>query len=211
MNHDHVLSNLYASARITPYKVEFALSLERIMYYNPNVTWTDSWLSDTAGDEPFADVYKVQGLRGIYIASQIDSESMKHEDVQPQDLKSLITFDQVGGEWRQHIFFQNSRLFTCTVLHAQGGVWSKIAGPETDDEGYPYPGCDHGGCSLHLSQQLSKRFPSTRSVPVMSSASAVGIVMANGNVGQTLSQRSNVFLSADAGLSWHQVRRTCCG
>lgn len=180
VNHNSVLSNLYASARITPYKVEFTLSLERVMYYNPNVTWTDSWLSDTAGDEPFADVYRVQGLRGVYVASQIASESMHHEDVQPQDLRSFITFDQ-------------------------GGLWSKLQGPETDDEGYRYPGCERGGCSLHVSQQLSKRFPSTRSVPVMSSASAVGIVMATGNVGQNLSQKSDVFLSADAGLTWHEV------
>ena len=31
------------------------------MYYSPNVTWYDSWLAATAGDKPFADVYKVQG------------------------------------------------------------------------------------------------------------------------------------------------------
>ena len=95
VNHGSALSNLYASARITPYVVEFSLSLERVMYYNPNVTWTDSGLSDTAGDEPFADVYKVKGLRGIYVASQISEEAMGHEDIQPQDLTSLITFDQV--------------------------------------------------------------------------------------------------------------------
>ncbi len=95
VNHDHTLSNLYVSARITPYTVEFTLSLERVMYYNPRVTWTDSWLSDTAGDEPFVDVYKVKGLRGIYVASQIAEGTWEHDDIQPQDLISLITFDQV--------------------------------------------------------------------------------------------------------------------
>ncbi len=39
----------------------------------------------------------------------------------------------------------------------------------------------------------------------MSSASAVGIVVASGNMGQALSTKSDVFLSADAGLSWLQV------
>ena len=29
--------------------------------------------------------------------------------------------------------------------------------------------------------------------------------MASGNMGQTLTQKNNVFVSADAGLSWHQV------
>ncbi len=31
--------------------------------------------------------------------------------------------------------------------------------------------------------------------------------MATGNVGRNLSQKSDVFLSADAGLSWHQVKK----
>ena len=50
-----------------------------------------------------------------------------------------------------------------------------------------------------------QRFPTTRSIPVMSSSSAVGVVMATGNMGKALGKRSDVFLSADAGLSWHQV------
>ncbi|TRY76952.1 hypothetical protein TCAL_09210 [Tigriopus californicus] len=179
VNHGHSLSNLYTSVKITPHEVDFALSLERVMFYNPRVTWHDSWLSDTAGGEAFADVYKVAGLRGIYIASQIAESSMKHDQIQPDDLTTVITFNL-------------------------GGVWSKIIGPETDEEGFKFPNCNHS-CSLHIAQELSKRFPSTRSIPVMSSASAVGIVLATGNMGMSLSHRSNMFLSADAGLSWHQV------
>lgn len=180
VNHNGSLSNLYTSAKITPYEVEFSISLERVMYYNPRVTWHDSWLADTAGDEPFVDVYRVQGLRGIYIASQISESSMNHDQIQPDDLVSLITFDQ-------------------------GAQWSPIMGPDTDEEGYKFPNCENESCSLHVSQQLSKRFPSTRSIPILSSPSAIGIVMATGNMGRNLSHRSDVFLSADAGLSWHQV------
>ena len=44
VNHDEILSNLYTSTRITPYEVQFSLSLERVMFYNPNVTWHNSWL-----------------------------------------------------------------------------------------------------------------------------------------------------------------------
>ena len=182
VNHGTSLSNLYTSAKITPYVVEFSLSLERVMYYNPERTWRDSWLSNTAGDVSFVDVYKVDGLRGIYVASQIANGSMAKEAVQPDDLVSLITFDQ-------------------------GGMWSRIQGPETDEEGFQFPQCraNKASCSLHLSQQLSKRFPTTRSIPILSSKSAPGIVMATGNMGSRLHHRSDVFISADAGLSWHQV------
>jgi hypothetical protein len=61
VNHNSFLSNLYTSSRITHHEVLFSLSLERVMYYSPNITWDDTWLEYTAGDKPFADVYKVQG------------------------------------------------------------------------------------------------------------------------------------------------------
>ena len=63
-------------------------------------------------------------------------------------------------------------------------------------------------CSLQLTQQLSRKYPSTRSNPILSYSSAVGVILGTGNVGTSLGQKSNVFLSADAGLSWHQVRCT---
>lgn len=191
VNHNRVLSNLYMSTRVTPYEVQFSLSLERVMYYNPNVTWHDSWLAATAGDKPFADVYKIQGLRGIYIASQIkhslDEDSILPRQIQPEDLVSLITFNQ-------------------------GALWTPIKGPSTDEEGRNITDCwgpeglkTRIHCSLHLSQQLSMKFPSSRSIPIMSSENAVGVVIGSGNMGINLKQRSNVFISADAGLSWHQV------
>ena len=74
VNHGQILSNLYVSATITPHEVKFVKSLDRVMFYNPKVTWNDSWLSNTAGDKPFADVYNVQGLRGVYIANQITED-----------------------------------------------------------------------------------------------------------------------------------------
>ena len=52
------------------------------------------------GDQPFADVYKIQGLRGIYVASQIINiaDPTTITRIEPANLKSLITFDQ-GGMW----------------------------------------------------------------------------------------------------------------
>ena len=162
------------------------------MFYNPNVTWHDTWLSAVAGDKPFADVYKVDGLRGIYIASQIHDSwnSATHtgngnflRSISPNDLRSLITFDG-------------------------GAIWTPIKGPKTDEEGRNFTNCENMRgyeCKLHLSQKLSSKFPSTRSIPIMSSSSAIGVIIASGNMGKTLGVKNNVFVSADAGLSWHQI------
>ena len=189
VNHGPILSNLYVSARITHHEVKFVRSLERVMFYNPKVTWRDSWLSNTAGDKPFADVYNVQGLRGVYIANQIkeayyneNKEKGSPTAITPENLMSKITFNQ-GGEWRE------------------------VLPPKYDEEGHELP-CNrdtNSKCSLHITQHLSKKYPSTRSIPILSSKSAIGIVMATGNVGTSLAKKSNVYMSADAGLSWHQV------
>ena len=60
-------------------------------------------------------------------------------------------------------------------------------------------------CSLHIAQMTLRMYPSTRSIPLLTSASAPGVILASANVGQSLQHKTSVFLSADAGLSWHQV------
>ena len=158
-----------------------------MVFYNPNVTWTDSWLASAAGDQPFADVYKIKGLRGIYIANQLTKDALKNPaagaaQIGPEDLESVISFDQ-------------------------GALWTPIRPPTHDEDGNAMS-CDYSTnreCSLHLTQQLSRKYPSTRSNPILSYQSAVGVVLGTGNVGTSLGQKSNVFLSADAGLTWHQV------
>ena len=91
----------------------------------------------------------LSGLRGIYIASQLNqdawaslhsgatSKGSSSQSVEPKDLVSLITFNG-------------------------GSLWSPIRGPSRDEEGRNITDCAEmqdsiGGCSLHLAQQLSKK------------------------------------------------------
>lgn len=50
-------------------------------------------------DESFADLHRVEGLRGIYIASQVTDEA-HITNIGPEHLVTVITFDN-GGEWRR--------------------------------------------------------------------------------------------------------------
>jgi len=45
----------------------------------------------------------------------------------------------------------------------------------------------------------------TRSVPILTSKAAPGIIIAMGTVGTSLKGRPGVYLSRDAGLTWRQV------
>jgi len=185
VNHGGNHSNLYTSDKIDQYEVEFSLSLPRIMYYHSGSTWRNSWLerlqkNTNQAEANFADFYKIAGLRGVYIASQLP-EGVSEETIRPSNLTTLITFDA-------------------------GAEWSTIQGPKTDNQGNPILGCYQDlACSLHIALLLSRKYPTTRSIPVLTSSAAPGVVLASGNMGHNLQYKTSVFLSADAGLSWHQV------
>ncbi|XP_046384186.1 sortilin-related receptor-like isoform X2 [Ischnura elegans] len=169
--------NLYVSDRVTENGMLFTLSLPKILCFFPDNTWNVSWLNGVT-DKPFADFHKVEGLRGIYIASQISNISVP--GVRPEDLKTVITFDM-------------------------GGKWWPLKAPKVDNEGRPINCSMADGCSLHLFQRFNKLYPKTRSVPIRSSKSAPGLIMATGIIGKSLEGQPGVFLSRDAGLTWHQV------
>ncbi|XP_046815781.1 sortilin-related receptor-like isoform X1 [Vespa crabro] len=175
--HSDTMVNLYISEIIDHEKAIFSLSLEGILTFFPNSTWKDSWLNDVA-DEAFTDLYRVEGLRGIYIASKVKG-SPKLGSIGPEHLASLITFDH-------------------------GTTWNNIKPPVANHEGF-YVHCPQKDCSLHLSQRFSQLYPVTRSVTIMSSKSAPGIIMATGVIGSSLKGHLALYVSRDAGLTWKQV------
>ncbi|KAK7863063.1 hypothetical protein R5R35_006484 [Gryllus longicercus] len=186
VSHGENQSNLYLSEPFTANDtadpdgyIQFSLSLERILCYFPNSTWKDSWLNDVA-DESFADLHRVEGLRGIYIASQVVPALPSASSLGPEHLTTLISFDH-------------------------GAEWGPVQPPSVDHQGRPVNCNVSAGCSLHLSQKFAQLYPVTRAPPVLSSKSAPGIIMATGVMGTSLKGRPGLFLSTDAGLSWRQV------
>ena len=60
--------------------ISFSLSLENVVYFNPATS--SSWMSILTS-HPFADVHKVEGLRGIYIASVVLPKNKTEERTRP--------------------------------------------------------------------------------------------------------------------------------
>ncbi|KAL6422754.1 hypothetical protein ACFW04_010753 [Cataglyphis niger] len=179
VSHSETMVNLYVSEVIDHEKAIFTLSLEGIFTFFLNSTWKDSWLNEVA-DETFTDLYKVEGLRGIYIASRVkgNPKSGGINSIGPEHLESVITFDH-------------------------GSTWNNIKAPTANYEGF-YIHCPKD-CSLHLSQRFSQLYPVMRSVTIMSSKSAPGIIMATGVIGSSLKGHPALYVSRDAGLTWKQV------
>lgn len=84
--------------------IKYSLSLERVLYFSHNTS--SAWLRRYIHDR-FVDLHKVDGLRGVYIASQLT----------------------VGTIGRRHILSK--------ITFDKGGVWQSIAAPKTDNNGRP--------------------------------------------------------------------------
>ena len=89
---------------------------------------------------------------------------------------------------------------------SEGSSWSPIRAPPTDSDGKQIS-CDPSNledCSLHLHSVTDPH----NFGPIFSST-APGLVMGVGSIGKQLSpyEECDTFLSTDAGLTWHMVRR----
>lgn len=158
-------------------------------------------------DESFADLTKVQGLRGIYIASQINL-STGLSRVGPEHISTYITFDR-GGEWRPleaPMFDDEGQPIACVMVSLHSNCLFLVFVSCKKLFVFLLFSCfQAGNCSLHLSQRFSQLYPVTRSVPILTTKSAPGIIIAMGTVGTSLKGHPGVFLSRDAGLTWRQV------
>ncbi|KAL4715818.1 hypothetical protein ACJJTC_006397 [Scirpophaga incertulas] len=188
--HTDSLANLFVSEINNNFsQYNFVLSLEQILCYFPEGNWKDSFLEDVTED-PFTDLYRLEGLKGVYIASRVNSTSLV-SNIGPEHLVSVITFDH-------------------------GVTWSLINPPTQDENGNRLNCYLNSSCSLHLCQKFSQLYPVTspqgnvlnngfRSASIMSSKSAPGIIMATGVMGKSLKGIPGVYLSRDAGLTWKRI------
>ncbi|XP_067129295.1 sortilin-related receptor-like [Centruroides vittatus] len=170
VTHDTSTTNLYIS---DVRGIKFSLSLERILYFRPGAINVF-----VEGEKEIIDFHKVQGLRGVYIATQLKENVSSSSSF--ENMVSVITFDK-------------------------GGKWQNLAAPKVDKNGNLLLCQQSKGCSLHVSQRFNQLYSRTRTPTILSRESAVGIIMASGVVGKSLKGHPSVFVSSDGGLTWHHV------
>ncbi|KAF8887404.1 Oligoxyloglucan reducing end-specific cellobiohydrolase [Infundibulicybe gibba] len=90
------------------------------------------------------------------------------------------------------------------ITHNDGSTWKPLTPPALDSQGNPYK-CTSTKCALHIHGYTERRDPRA----TYSSPSIVGLIMAVGNVGETLApyKESDTFLSRDAGFTWQEVHK----
>ncbi|CAD8113365.1 unnamed protein product [Paramecium primaurelia] len=84
------------------------------------------------------------------------------------------------------------------ITFDKGAIWHPLKAPETDVNGQQIH-CS-GDCSLHLQgRSVSKIYRESK---------AVGLIMASGNIGLYLEEKTiNTYFSRDGGMTWYEVRK----
>jgi hypothetical protein len=97
----------------------------------------------------------------------------------------------------------NKKLQT-RITHNDGGKWKPMNPPAKDSLGNTYD-CTSSSCSLHIHGYTERRDPRA----TYSSPSAVGLMLAVGNVGKHLLPYtdSDTFLTRDGGFTWEEVKK----
>ncbi|KIK54103.1 hypothetical protein GYMLUDRAFT_232409 [Collybiopsis luxurians FD-317 M1] len=90
------------------------------------------------------------------------------------------------------------------ITHNDGSTWKPLTPPSVDSNGNRYS-CESTACSLHVHGYTERKDPRA----TYSSPSIVGLIMAVGNVGESLAPYtdSDTFLSRDAGFTWEEVHK----
>lgn len=129
----------------------------------------------------YVDFEKMQGIEGVALAN-IVANKKEVDGGSKKKLKTVIT-------------------------HNDGADWLPLKAPKKDSDGKPW-GCDIEKlkeCSLNLHGYTERGDPRE----TFSSPSAVGVMMAIGNVGEHLDTigDASTFITTDAGISWTEVKK----
>ncbi|KAF9035551.1 signal sequence binding protein [Panaeolus papilionaceus] len=90
------------------------------------------------------------------------------------------------------------------ITHNDGGTWAELNPPKVDSNGDSYE-CKSTKCALHVHGYTERRDPRA----TYSSPGIVGLLMAVGNVGESLAnyKESDTFLSRDGGFTWTEIHK----
>jgi Sortilin, neurotensin receptor 3,/Sortilin, neurotensin receptor 3, C-terminal len=137
-------------------------------------------------DEGFVDFEKMQGIEGVAMVNVVDNVK-EVEGGKDKKLKSMIT-------------------------HNDGAEWTLIPPPEKDRDGKKFECVENANiatvkCSLHI-HSYTERYDKHAT---FSSTSAIGIMLAVGNVGEYLTPKNGdetyTFITRDGGITWNAVAK----
>ncbi|KAF6760894.1 vacuolar protein sorting/targeting protein 10 [Ephemerocybe angulata] len=143
---------------------------------------------------------------GTYFGLSI--ENVNRDDRGFVDFEKVIGLDGIAlinvVANTEEAVISGSKKLQSRITHNDAGTWKPLTPPTTDSMGKKYE-CQGTKCALHIHGYTERRDPRA----TYSSPAIVGVLMAVGNVGESLLpyKDSDTFLSRDAGFTWEEVRK----
>jgi len=168
---------------------------------------------DASENEMMVVVKHSTGYYNLYVSDQTGVKySLSLENIlanktiiwkKPTTLVDIHKVRSLNGTYLANVVFKDrfGEKVRSVISYNKGGEWHLLKAPEVDHNGVP-TNCRPPYCSLHIHIVLSRWL---FYIPgVLSSPSAVGIIIAQGNLGRRLGERRRigVFMSNDGGLTW---------
>lgn len=118
-----------------------------------------------------------------------------------------IALSNVVANYKDKNFKKDKKKLKTMITHNDGAEWAYVSPPkvDADDQKYSCSGSSLEKCSLHIHGYTER----TDKSHTYSSASAVGLMLGTGNVGQYLTsmKEASTFMTADGGVTWMEVMK----
>ena len=113
----------------------------------------------------------------------------------------------ITNSMKQSEINSQTPLISTSITFDNGGWWVPLTPPDRDSNNQPII-CSGAQCRLNL-HYVSSWFQNSFG-PFYSTANAIGLILATGNVGEYLSNEAanvNTYFSRDAGLTWFEIKK----
>jgi hypothetical protein len=130
----------------------------------------------------------------------------RDSNMNKNQIASKLSISKSGVEEGELKDFNNK--IKTYITHNKGSTWELVRAPQVDLKGSATNCFLEDHCSLHL--QMYSHNPN-HYAPPYSQESAVGVVMAVGNIGEKMEidkgARKGTFLSRDGGVTWSEIAK----
>lgn len=163
-----------------------------------------------------ADLAKIQGLEGIFLASIVNKEAAKEyeramekddleeEEWTEEEKKASSSFWNPRTKKTKSLKALISNNIRTVITFNKGGSWQYLKPPKTSLSGKTNNCKGDKECSLNLFLHMDT------SVHIYSQKYAYGLILAAGNIGkarQSKEQYKSVYLSRDGGMHWTEIAK----
>ncbi|KAF8864345.1 Oligoxyloglucan reducing end-specific cellobiohydrolase [Acephala macrosclerotiorum] len=146
------------------------------------------------------------GTSYVMALDAVDRDSVGYVDFEKMFGIEGVAMVNVVSNYKDENFKKDGKKLKTMITHNDGAEWDYLPPPKADADGKKYEcGSNIEKCALHIHGYTERSDKSH----TYSSASAIGLMLGTGNVGEylTTAKDADTFMTSDAGVNWKFVKK----